>query len=125
MMIGVGAGLGSAPTTFYASSGTVATRVVAMTRGLKTRREIRAVRRRPAHAHARTMGASSSMRGRCSVRSRPMLIVKGALMMFTVKKNHAVVPRNSLTEKREARKYMEVNGPPAFAAIVVNPASVS
>lgn len=53
-----------------------------------------------------------------------MSIVKGALMTFTVKKNQAVVPRNSLTEKREARKYMEVTGPPAFAAIVVKPASV-
>ena len=53
-----------------------------------------------------------------------MPIVKGALMTFTVKKNQAVVPRNSVTEKREARKYIEVTGPPAFAAIVVNPASV-
>lgn len=108
----------------YASSGTVATIVVAMTRGSKIRRGMRAARRRPVHAQARTTGASSPMRGRCSRRSRPMPIVKGALMMFTVKKNQAVVPRNSLTEKREARKYMEVTGPPAFAAIVVNPASV-
>ena len=75
-----------------------------------------------AHAQARTTGASSPMRGRCSRRSKPMPIVKGALMTFTVKKNQAVVPRNSLTEKREARKYMEVTGAPALATIVVKPA---
>ena len=109
---------------FYRSSGTVATMVVAMTRGSKMRSGMRAARRRPAHAHASTTGANSPMGGRCSARSRPMLIVKGALMTFAVKKNHAVVPRNSVTEKREARKYMEVTGPPALAAIVVNPASV-
>lgn len=110
--------------TFYRSSGTVATIVVAMTRGSKMRSGMRAARRRPAHAHARTTGANTPMRGRCSRRSRPMPIVNGALMTFTVKKNQAVVRRNSLTEKREARMYIEVTGPPAFAAIVVKPARV-
>lgn len=57
------------------------------------------------------MGASAPMRGRCSRRTRPIPTVKGALMTFAVKKNQAVVPRNSLTENREARKYMEVDGP--------------
>lgn len=124
MMTGVGADLRPAPTTFYTSSGAVVTIVVAMTRGSKTRSGMWAASRRPAHAHASTTGASSPMRGRCSRRSRPMPIMKGTLMTFTVKKNQAVVPRNSVTEKREARKYMEATGPPAFAAIVVKPASV-
>ena len=84
---------------------------------------MREASRRPAHAHASTTGASNPMRGRCSKRSSPMPTVKGALMTFTVKKNQALVPRNSLTEKREARKYMEVTGPPALAAIVVKPAA--
>ena len=39
-----------------------------------------------------------------------MPMVTGALMTFTVKKNHAVVPRNPLSEKREARPGIAVLG---------------
>ena len=45
--------LGSRRQLFYTSSGTVATTIVAMTRGSKMRRGMRAARRRPAHARAR------------------------------------------------------------------------
>lgn len=88
---------------FYdVSSGTVATIVVAMTRGSKTRSGMRAASRRPTHAHVSATGASRAISGRCSRRSRPMPIVKGALMTFTVKKKYLVVSKDSLTEECEA-----------------------
>ena len=52
-----------------------------------------------------------------------METVKGSFTRFTAKKNQAVVPRKAATEKRHARKYMLVTGPPALATIVVKPAS--
>ena len=53
---------------------------------------------------------------------RPM--EKGSLVMFTRKKNHAAVPRNSFTANRDARKYIDITGPAALATIVVKPPSV-
>ena len=44
-----------------------------------------------------------------------MPMVTGALMTFTVKKNHAVVPRNPLSEKREARPGIAVLASPVSA----------
>ena len=54
----------------------------------------------------------------------PSPIENGSLLMFTIAKNHAAVPRNSLTGKRIARKYIDMTGPAALATIVVNPLSV-
>ena len=66
-------GLRLSPTTLSTSSGTVATIVVAMMRGSKTRSGMRAASRRPDHAHASTTGANNPMRGRCSRRSSPCI----------------------------------------------------
>lgn len=71
-----------------------------------------------------TIGARMRSMSRVLLRMIPSPIEIGSLMRLTMKKNHAVVPRKVETVKREARKYIEVTGPPAFAAIVVNPARV-
>ena len=54
----------------------------------------------------------------------PSPIENGTFARFTIAKNHAAVPRNSFTGNRDARKYIDMTGPAAFATIVVNPPSV-
>ena len=51
----------------------------------------------------------------------PRPIENGTLLMLTIAKNQAAVPRNSLTGNRAARKYIDMTGPAALATIVVKP----
>src|SRR5690606_10824032 len=53
----------------------------------------------------------------------PRPIEIGSFTRLMIAKNHAAVPRNVLTENLDARKYIDIGGPPAFATIVVNPPS--
>ena len=69
-----------------------------------------------------TTGAAIAASDRVVGLTRPAETEKGSLTRLTRKKNQAVVPRKAATEKRDARKYMLVTGPPALATIVVKPA---
>ena len=69
-----------------------------------------------------TIGAQIAVSDIVVVFTSPAEMEKGSLTRLTRKKNQAVVPRKALTGYRQARKYMEVTGPPALATIVVKPA---